>query len=58
LDFVRGADEIFLCNSVYGIWSINQLTDDRESMVATHNRYTNHQIARALQQQLARLLCE
>jgi 4-amino-4-deoxychorismate lyase len=58
LDFVRGADEIFLCNSVYGIWPINQLTDDRESMVATHNRYTNHQIARALQQQLARLLCE
>lgn len=58
LDFVRGADEIFLCNSVYGIWPINQLADDRESMVATHNRYTNHQIARALQQQLARLLGE
>ena len=58
LDFVREADELFLCNSVYSIWPINQLTDDRESMVATHNWFTNHQITRSLQQQFAQLLGE
>lgn len=58
LDFVCAADEIFLCNSVYGIWPINQLTDDRESANATHKRYTQHQITRSLQQQLAYMLGE
>ena len=58
LDFLRAADEIFLCNSVYGIWPVNMLVDDRQSVTATHNRYTNHHIVLALQQQLARLLGE
>lgn len=58
LDFVCAADEIFLCNSVYGIWPINQLIDDRQTVIAKHNRYSNHQTTRALQQQFAHLLRE
>lgn len=58
LDFLRTADEIFLCNSVYGIWPINQLIDDRQSVIAKQNSYTNHQITQALQQQLAQVLGE
>lgn len=58
LDFVRAADEIFLCNSVYGIWPVNLLVDDRQSVIATHTSYTGHQITRTLQQQLAHLLGE
>lgn len=58
LDFVRGADEIFLCNSIYGIWPVNMLVDDRQSVTATHTSYSSHQITRTLQQQLAHLLGE
>lgn len=58
LDFVRAADEIFMCNSVYGIWPVNLLVDDRQSVIATHTSYTSHQITRTLQQQLAHLLGE
>jgi len=58
LDFLCSADEIFLCNSVYGIWPINQLVDDRQSVIAKQNSYTNHQITQALQQQLAQVLGE
>ncbi|WP_331352483.1 aminodeoxychorismate lyase [Cellvibrio sp. UBA7671] len=58
LDFVRGADEIFLCNSVYGIWPVNMLVDDRQSVTATLTSYSSHQITRTLQQQLAHLLGE
>jgi 4-amino-4-deoxychorismate lyase len=58
LDFLRAADEIFLCNSVYGIWPVSQLIDDRQSVIASKSIYNNHQITRALQQQLADLLDE
>lgn len=58
LDFVREADELFLCNSVFGIWPINQLTDDRESGVEAHNWFTKHHITSALQQQFAQFLHE
>ena len=58
LDFLSSADEIFLCNSVYGIWPVNILRDDREPADASQSRYTNHQLTRALQQQLAHLLGE
>lgn len=58
LDFLRTADEIFLCNSVYGIWPVSQLIDERQSVIASKNIYNNHQITRALQQQLAHLLDE
>lgn len=58
LDFLCTADEIFLCNSVYGIWPVSLLIDDRQSVIASKNIYNNHQTTRALQQQLAHLLDE
>lgn len=58
LDFLRAADEIFLCNSVYGIWPVNTLVDDRQTVIANHNNYSNHLLTQALQQQLAHLLGE
>lgn len=58
LDFLCAADEIFLSNSVYGIWPVNTLADNRRPGCASQYTYSNHQITRALQQQLARLLSE
>lgn len=58
LDFLRAADEVFLCNSVYGIWPVNRLVDARQGLVASQHCYTSDQITRALQQQLTHLLGE
>ena len=58
LNFLYEADEIFLCNSVYGIWPVNTLVDERQNIVASPHSYTSDQITRALQQQLSRLLGE
>lgn len=58
LDFLCAADEMFLCNSVYGIWPINTLIDGRQGIIVSQHSYTSHQITRALQQQLSRLLGE
>lgn len=56
LNFLRAADEMFLCNSVYGIWPVNTLVDERQSTVVNQQSYTDDQITRSLQQQLARLM--
>jgi len=53
LDFVRAADEIFLCNSVYGIWPVNTLVDDRQSANASQHSYSKHLITHTLQESLA-----
>jgi 4-amino-4-deoxychorismate lyase len=58
LDFVRSADEFFLCNSVYGIWPVNELMDNRQPLVVYTNCYINRQITQSLQQKLAHLLGE
>jgi len=48
LDFLRAADELFVCNSVYGIWPVNTLVDEHQSPVIL-TRYTQHFITRKLQ---------
>ena len=58
LNFLRAADEVFLCNSVYGIWPVNTLDESHPSATAVQNHYSNHQITQSLQQQLAQLLGE
>jgi len=58
LDFLLAADEIFLCNSVYGIWPVNLLVDDRQSMIASQYSFSGHKITHTLQQHLAQLLDE
>ncbi len=58
LNFLHAADEMFLSNSVYGIWPVNALVDERQSNVVNQQSYTDDQITRALQQQLARLMGE
>lgn len=58
LDFLLAADEIFLCNSVYGIWPVNKLIDDRQLVVASHHSYPNHPLTYSVQQELAHLLGE
>lgn len=58
LDFLRSADEIFLCNSIYGVWPVNILVDDRQSANVVSQNYNTHLIARRLQEHLARLLGE
>ena len=51
LDFIAIADEIFLCNSVYGIWPVNNVVDDRQKTPQQY-AYHQHQITQALQQRL------
>ncbi|MEN0037638.1 MAG: aminodeoxychorismate lyase [Cellvibrio sp.] len=51
LDFLLSADEIFLCNSVYGIWPVNNVIDDREKNPQQY-AFHQHQITQALQHQL------
>jgi 4-amino-4-deoxychorismate lyase len=46
--FLCHADELFVCNSVYGIWPVNALVDDRQSAVVLA-RYAQHSITRRLQ---------
>jgi len=58
LDFLQAADEIFLCNSVYGIWPVNQLVDDRQATGLSQSNYSEHLVTHKLQQQLVRLLGE
>jgi len=58
LDFLQAADEIFLCNSVYGIWPVNHLVDDCQTTVSSQINYSEGQVTRALQKQLAYLLGE
>lgn len=57
LDFLLSADEIFLCNSVYGIWPVNNIVDDRQKN-STQNIYSQHQVAQVLQRQLIQLFSE
>ena len=58
LSFLHAADEIFLCNSVYGIWPVNSLVDERQNTIASQHDYTDDKITRALQLQLSHLLGE
>lgn len=58
LDFLHTADEIFLSNSIYGIWPVNIVTDDRRATAASQYHFPNHRITRMLQQELVRLLNE
>lgn len=58
LDFLQAADEIFLCNSVYGIWPVNQLVDARQATKPLQSNYSEHQVTHKLQQQLVQLLGE
>ena len=57
LAFLYAADEVFLCNSVYGIWPVNSIVDDHQSQrVEVQHLYINHQVTHKLQHQLERLL--
>ncbi len=47
LDFVRSADELFLCNSVYGIWPVNSVVDDRATEVVAC--FAQHPVTRKIQ---------
>lgn len=58
LDFLRAADEVFLCNSVYGIWPVNRLVDDRQSANTAPQNYSKHLITHTLQEHLTLLLGE
>lgn len=55
LAFIAAADEIFLCNSVYGIWPVNNVVDDRQKAPQQY-AYHQHQITQALQQRLEQFL--
>ncbi|QEY12968.1 aminodeoxychorismate lyase [Cellvibrio sp. KY-YJ-3] len=48
LDFVCSADELFLCNSVYGIWPVNRLVDQRTAPAIVAN-FAQHSLTRKLQ---------
>ena len=58
LAFLESADEIFLSNSVYGIWPVNSLDCGQHCSTERQYSYSCHQITRALQQQLQLLLGE
>ena len=58
LDFLKDADEIFLSNSVYGIWPVNQLVDDRLAKKTLQSNYSEHRVTHRLQQQFAQFLGE
>lgn len=55
LDFLSDADEIFLCNSVFGIWPVNRIVDDRKDQLVTHV-FNQHRVTQALQQYINGLL--
>ena len=58
LAFLRNADAVFLCNSVYGIWPVNSIVCNPPHAMENRFLYSNHQITRSLQQQLEYLLGE
>jgi 4-amino-4-deoxychorismate lyase len=51
MDFLLNADEVFLCNSVYGIWPVNKLVDDRVPDCITTTDYELHRLTHRIQQQ-------
>ncbi len=55
LDFVCRADELFLCNSVYGIWPVNRIVDGtNSSLLASFGQHPiTHQIQSLLEQSFA-----
>lgn len=53
LDFLHTTDEIFLCNSVYGIWPVNALVEN-----ASQYSYSKHVVTHTLQQHIAQLFRE
>jgi 4-amino-4-deoxychorismate lyase len=55
LDFLLAADEVFLCNSVYGIWPVTNLVDDRQKNVQQYS-FEKHHVTQTLQRQLAQFL--
>ncbi len=55
LDFVRAADELFLCNSIYGIWPVNRLVDDRETKIVDAC-FRSPRVSRQLQKLLEKSL--
>lgn len=58
LDFLHAADEIFLCNSVYGIWPVNTLVDDRQPANASQHNFSEHVISHTLQEHITQLFRE
>ncbi len=58
LDFLRAVDEIFLCNSVYGIWPVNTLVDDHQPANTSHYSYSKHVVTHTLQEHITQLFRE
>lgn len=52
--FLLTADELFLCNSVYGIWPVNRLVDDLLAESQSYD-FAQHRLTRQLQCQLEQL---
>ncbi len=57
LEFLADADEVFLCNSVFGIWPINYVFYGSYKLpTLTESYYRQHQITQKLQKNLLALL--
>jgi 4-amino-4-deoxychorismate lyase len=54
LDCVRCADELFLCNSVYAIWPVKRLVDQRNAPTMVTD-FVQHSITRQLQNSFEQL---
>ncbi len=48
LEFICEADELFLCNSVYGIWPVNRVIDER-GVAAKETHFLSPRVSRQLQ---------
>lgn len=55
LDFVANADEIFLCNSVFGIWPVKYLFVGQQLLEKTDIHFQQDSVTQKLQQQLLAL---
>lgn len=55
LDFLTTADEVFLCNSVFGIWSVNHLHAGTHLLNKDEIQFHQHPVTQKLQQQLLAL---
>ena len=55
LDFVASADEVFLCNSVFGIWPVKYLSVESPSLKKVGACFPQHPVTQKLQQQLLAL---